>query len=179
MFSIKIALQNRLDVELNRDIYETAVDTINYIENFLVNYSFKTGKFENQIIPCDIRSLVEKKIENYKHIFISKGIHIDVVLEGKEFVVNSIMPFLSSIVGNVISNIALHARYNSLAVINISKKKDTIFADFKNYFDETESDFSFGLDFCAKLASSINASIKFSKSKDCAIVNLKIPNFRN
>ena len=57
LYSIKIGLQNKLDTELNKDVFETVMDVIEYIENFLVNYSFKQGKFENKIIPCDIKSL--------------------------------------------------------------------------------------------------------------------------
>ena len=47
LYSIKIGLQNKLDNELNRDIFETTLDIIKYIENFLVNYSVKEGKFNN------------------------------------------------------------------------------------------------------------------------------------
>lgn len=36
LYSIKIGLQNKLDCELNRDIFETTIDVIKYIENFLV-----------------------------------------------------------------------------------------------------------------------------------------------
>ena len=70
LYSIKIALQNKLDCELNKDIFETTLDMIEYIENFLVNYSFKLGKFENKTSVCDIKKLINKKIENYKYIFI-------------------------------------------------------------------------------------------------------------
>ena len=178
LYSIKIALQNHLENELNKDIFETTVDTIDYIENFLINYSFKSGKFETRITPCDIRKIIEKKIKNYKHIFIYKNIHIDIVVEAKEYIVNSIEAFISSIIGNIISNIALHARSNSIAVINLQAKNNTIYADFKNDYDKTENDFSLGLDFCAKLSNTINATLKFSKTKDSAIVNLKIPEIR-
>ena len=49
LYSIKIGLQNKLDNELNKDIFETTLDIIKYIENFLVNYSFKKGRFEIEI----------------------------------------------------------------------------------------------------------------------------------
>ena len=45
LYSIKIGLQNKLDNELNKDIFETTLDVIEYIENFLVNYNFKQGKY--------------------------------------------------------------------------------------------------------------------------------------
>ena len=175
LYSIKIALQNHLENELNKDIFETTVDTINYIENFLVNYSFKLGKFETKISPCDVRKIIEKKIENYKHIFIYKNIHIDIVVDSSSYVVSTIEAFVSSIIGNVVSNIALHAKDNSVAVINLYNKNNTVCADFKNSYDKTNSDFSLGLDFSSKLTNSINANLKFSKTKDSAIVNLKIP----
>ena len=47
LYSIKIALQNRLDSELNRDIFETTVETIKYIENFLINFIRIIQKFFN------------------------------------------------------------------------------------------------------------------------------------
>jgi len=178
LYSIKIALQNRLENELNKDIFETTVDIIEYIENFLLNYSFKSGKFEPKTIPCDIKKLIEKKIENNKHIFIYKNIHIDIVIDNQNYIINSIEPFLSSIVGNIVSNIALHARENSIAVINILRKNNAVFIDFKNNYDKTTNDFSLGLDFCAKLSRAINAVIKFSKTKDSVVVNLKIPEMR-
>ena len=63
LYSIKIGLQNKLNNELNRDIFETTLDVIKYIENFLVNYSFKEGRFENKITNCDIKKIIDKKIE--------------------------------------------------------------------------------------------------------------------
>ena len=69
LYSIKIGLQNKLDCELNKDIFETTLDVIEYIENFLVNYSFKIGKFENKIAPCNIKEIIDKKLDNYKYIF--------------------------------------------------------------------------------------------------------------
>ena len=41
LYSIKIGLQNQLDNQLNKDIFETTLDVIKYIENFLVNYSWE------------------------------------------------------------------------------------------------------------------------------------------
>ena len=178
LYSIKIALQNHLENELNKDIFETTVDVINYVENFLVNYSFKSGKFEPKTSFCDVRKIIEKKIKNCKHIFIYKNIHLDIVLEASDFTVNSIEAFLESIIGNIISNIALHATPNSIAVVNLSKKNNCVFADFKNNIDKTESNFSLGLDFCAKLSGAINASLKFSKTKGFVSVNLKIPEIK-
>ena len=72
LYSIKIGLQNKLDSELNSDIFETTVSVLEYIENFLVDYSFKSGKFKNKISTFDIKKLITKKIENYKYIFINK-----------------------------------------------------------------------------------------------------------
>ena len=90
LYSIKIGLQNNLDTELNRDIFETTLDVIRYIENFLVKYSFKEGKFENKSTVCDIKKIIDKKIENYKYIFIEKNIGIDFILDEGDFLVNSI-----------------------------------------------------------------------------------------
>ena len=174
LYSIKIALQNKLENELNKDIFETAIDTIDYIENFLMNYSFKTGKFEPKISQCDIKKIIEKKIENYKHIFIYRNIHIEIIAEFENYIINSVNAFVSSIIGNIISNIAFHAKPNSFAVINLSFKNNSIYAEFRNNYDKATNDFSLGLDFCAKLSSLINADLKFSKSKDCAITHLKI-----
>ena len=117
LYSIKIGLQNKLDNDLNKDIFETTLDIIKYIENFLINYSFKKGKFENKITDCDIKKIIDKKIENYKYIFISKNIHIDMVLDGEFYLVQSIEIFLSSIIGNIIYNIAFHATENESAII--------------------------------------------------------------
>lgn len=175
LYSIKIALQNRLENELNRDIFETAADTIEYIENFLINYSFKTGKLEAKVTPCDIKKIIEKKIENYKYIFINKNIHLDIVISEENYIINSIEAFLSSILGNIISNIALHASANDNAVITITRRANCILVDFKNTYDKTNSDFSLGLDFCTKLSKAANISLKFSKTKDTVLVNLKIP----
>ena len=174
LYSIKIALQNRLESELNKDIYETTIDTINYIENFLVNYGFKSGKFETKAALCDIKKIIEKKIENLKSIFLYKNIHIDIIENEQNFIINSSEAILSSIIGNIVSNIAFHASKNSLAVINISRKSNHICVDFQNKYDKTNADFSLGLDFCAKLTSVINSNLKFSKTKDSVVVNLKI-----
>ena len=93
LYSIKIGLQNKLDNDLNKDIFETTLDIIKYIENFLVNYNFKQGKFNNKIVPCDIKKIIDKKIENYKYIFIDKNIHIDLLLDDSDFTTNSIEIF--------------------------------------------------------------------------------------
>ena len=135
LYSIKIGLQNKLTNELHKDIFETTLDIIKYIENFLVNYSFKEGKFENKISNCDIKKIIDKKIENYKYIFIDRNIHIDMILDDCEYCTNSIEIFLSSIIGNIISNIAFHAMHNANAIIELYKKDNAIIAEFRGYLD--------------------------------------------
>lgn len=176
LYSIKIGLQNRLDNELNRDIFNTVLDTIEYIENFLVNYSFKTGKFENNISPCDIKKIINQKIENCKQILISKNICIDFVCEDENYQINSVEIFLSSIVGNIISNIAFHASKNQNAYIELNRKANHTIVIFENLYSNQQNGFSLGLEFCQKLACAIKTDIKFTKTKEKVIVELKIPN---
>ncbi len=178
LYSIKIALQNKLDCELNKDIFETTLDIIEYIENFLVNYSFKIGKFENKTTPCDIKKLINKKIENYKYIFINKNIHIDILFQEENFTVNSIEIFLSSIIGNIISNIALHASKNQTAIIELYKRGGCICVNFENSYNEITDNFSLGLDFCEKLSKATKVDLKFSKTRNTAKVSLKIPELK-
>lgn len=175
LYSIKIGLQSKLDSELNRDIFETTLDIIKYIENFLINYSFKEGKFENKITNCDIKKIINKKIENFKYIFINKNIHIDMILEEEEYNTDSIEIFLSSIIGNIVSNMAFHAANNENAIIELYKKDNCIFAEFRNYYCENNDNFNLGLDFCRELAALTKISLKFSKTKDMVFVKLKIP----
>ena len=163
---------------VGKDVFETVMDVIEYIENFLVNYSFKQGKFENKIIPCDIKELINKKIENYKYIFINKNIHIDIMLDNNSYNIETIPIFISSIIGNIISNIALHASKNQTALIELHRKNDFIYVDFKNLYDIQTNDFSLGLDFCRKLAQSTKSELKFCKTKNTVCVNLKIPRLK-
>ncbi len=176
LYSIKMGLQAHLDNELNNDVYETTTQVIDYIENFLVNYSFQKGKFKNKIELCNIKDIIYKKIKCYKYIFINKNIHVDIYCEDSDCCVNSIYIFLSSIIGNLISNIALHAKNNERALIEIYKKQDCVFADFKNYYENENSEFSLGLDFCKNLAQSLKTEFKFLKTKNEVNVSLKIPN---
>lgn len=178
LYSIKIGLQNKLDCELNKDIFETTLDTIKYIENFLVNYNFKCGKFENKTVPCDIKKIINNKIENYKYIFISKNICIDMILEENSFIVDSIEIFLSSIIGNIISNIAFHASPNKSAIIEIFRKKDDVFVNFENFYDSKNSNFNLGLNFCRNLAKETKTDIKLIKTKEKIKVSLRIPNIK-
>ena len=178
LYSIKIGLQNKLDTELNKDVFETVMDVIEYIENFLVNYSFKQGKFENKIIPCDIKQIINKKIENYKYIFINKNIHIDIMLDNNDYKIETIPIFISSIIGNIISNIALHACKNQTALIELYRKNNFVCVNFKNSYDAQTNDFSLGLDFCRKLAQSTKSELKFCKTKNTVCVNLKIPKLK-
>ncbi len=175
LYSIKIALQSQLECELNRDIFETTVDIIEYIENFLVDYSFKSGKFENKITPCDIKKIIDKKLENYKYIFINKNIHVNMILDENNYVLNSINIFLSSIIGNIISNIALHGSKNEDCEIEIRRKNNCVIVDFKNNYNSKTDNFTLGLDFCRKLAQATKAELKFTKTKTSVCVNLKIP----
>jgi len=179
LYSIKIGLQNQLDNELNKDIFETTLDVIKYIENFLVNYSFKEGKFENKISNCDIKKIIDKKIENYKYIFIDKNIHIDMILEETDFCVNSIEIFISSIIGNIVSNIAFHASENENAVIELYRQNNNIIAEFKNFYSNKTQDFNLGLSFCKELAIATKINLKYSKTKDTVLVKLKIPTLKN
>jgi K+-sensing histidine kinase KdpD len=179
LYSIKIALQNKLETELNRDIFETTLDIIKYIENFLVNYSFKDGKFENKIVPCDIKKIINQKIENYKYIFINKNINIDMILDDDNYETNSIEIFLSSIIGNIISNMAFHAMNNVNAVIELYKKENYIVAEFRNYYCDKNNNFNMGLDFCRELAILTKINLKFSKTKDTVVIKLKIPTLKN
>ncbi|MBR5304569.1 MAG: HAMP domain-containing histidine kinase [Candidatus Gastranaerophilales bacterium] len=178
LYSIKIALQNKLESELNRDIFETTLDVIKYIENFLVNYSFKDGKFENKIALCDIKKIINQKIENYKYIFINKNINIDMVLDDDNYETNSIEIFLSSIIGNIISNMAFHAANNINASIELYKKDNYIITEFKNYYCDKSNNFNMGLDFCRELAILTKINLKYCKTKDTVIVKLKIPTLK-
>ena len=179
LYSIKIGLQNKLDNELNRDIFETTLDIIKYIENFLVNYSVKEGKFNNKVSTCDIKKIINKKLENYKYIFINKNIHIDMILQESDFLINSIEIFLSSIIGNIISNIAFHASNNENATIELYWQNNNIIAEFRNYYNEKTQDFNLGLDFCRELANLTKINLKYSKTKDMVVVKLKIPTLKN
>ena len=176
LYSIKLCLQSKLDSELNRDIFETATGAIDYIENFLADYSFKQGKFQNKTSSCDVKEIIYKKIENYKYIFMNKNIHIDIFCDNESYIVNSIYIFVSSIIGNLISNIAFHASENERATIEVYKKKDDVFVDFKNTYKSKENEFSFGLDFCRNLATCCKIELKFLKTKNEVKVNLRIPN---
>ena len=144
LYSIKIGLQNKLDCELNKDIFETTLDVIEYIENFLVNYRVKIGKFENKITQCNIKKIIDKKLENFKYLFINKNIHINILLNENDYTICSIEPFLSSIIGNIISNIAFHASNNQEAIIEIYKKENQIIVDFRNNYLQTKNNFSLG-----------------------------------
>lgn len=175
LYSIKIGLQNRLDNELNKDVFETIVDTIEYIEKFLVDYSFKTGKFQNNISNCDVKKIINQKIENYKHIFMEKNICVDIACEHNNYTVFSVEVFLSSIIGNIVSNMAFHSCANQNAYIEITRKTNHIFLLFENLYSNCESGFSLGLEFCQKLANSIKLEMKFTKTKNKVIVELKIP----
>lgn len=179
LYSIKIALQNKLDNDLNKDIFETTLDVIKYIENFLVNYSFKEGKFNNKFVLCDIKKIINQKIENYKYIFINKNIHIDMILQEDEFLVNSIEIFLSSIIGNIVSNIAFHAKSNDSAVIELYSQGEFVIAEFRNYYTNKDNNFNMGLEFCRELAMLTKINLKFSKTKDTVCAKLKIPIYKN
>lgn len=175
LYSIKIGLENKLENELNRDIYETVIDLVDYIDNFLVNYSFKLGKFNIKNSPCNIKELVNKKIENYKYIFINKNIHVDIYCPDDNCTVNTIPIFLSSVFGNIISNMALHASENKDAEIDIVKSNSSWIVEFRNYYSKNTSDFSLGLDFSKNLTQKMKIDFKISKTKDRVEVSLKIP----
>lgn len=175
LYSIKIGLQNNLNNELNKDVFETVLDIIQYIENFLISYSFKEGKFKNRTSPCNIKKIIDKKIENYKHIFIDKNIHIDMILDECDFCVNSVEIFLSSIIGNIISNMAHHASNNEDTIIELYRKNECIVAEFRNFYNSQSQNFNLGLDFCKELAMLTKINLKFSKTKDMVFVKLKIP----
>lgn len=175
LYSIKIGLQNHLQDELLKDVFETTVNTIEYIEKFLVDYNFRQGKFENKTKLCDVKKIIDKKIENYKYIFINKRINIDMYLEDEDYTVNSIEMFLSSIIGNIISNIAFHAAENKSASIDIYRKNSNIIVTFKNYYNKNTQNSALGLDFCKKLAQLTKIELKIKKTKEEVSVNLKIP----
>jgi len=176
LYSIKIAINSHLDTELNNDIYETTASILDYIENFLVCYSFKKGKFENKIEPCNLKELIHKKIQNYKYILKNKNIEIDIIETGQNYIINNIPIFVSSIIGNLISNIAFHASEGKRAVIEINRNKDQIFMNFVNEYNSDTNDFSLGLDFCRTLAEICKIELRFTKTKKEVKVYVKIPN---
>lgn len=178
LYSIKIALQNKQDTELNKDIFETVLSTLKYIENFLVNYSFRHGKFENRIDFCNVKEIINQKIENYKYIFIEKNIRIDFILDDGDFLIYSNNVFLSSIIGNIISNIAFHALKGSKAQIELCKRKNNLILNFKNSYNGSMVGSSLGLEICEKLINSIKAQMTFKKTKDSVNVFLKIPDLK-
>ena len=123
--------------------------------------------------------IINKKLENYKYIFINKNIHIDMIMQESDFLINSIEIFLSSIIGNIISNIAFHASNNENATIELYWQHSNIIAEFRNYYNEKTQDFNLGLDFCRELANLTKINLKYSKTKDMVIVKLKIPTLKN
>ena len=179
LYSIKIGLSNHLDTELSRDIFETTLNTINYIENFLTNYNFKIGKFENKIETCDIKKCIIQKLENLKYLFTNKNIYVDFKYNNEDYKVNSIPIFISSIIGNLVSNIAFHAKENELAKIEIYKKNNQIIASFENKYSNENHNFNLGLDFCQRLSRECKIETKFLKSETDVKVYLKIPNLIN
>lgn len=179
LFSIKMGLSNKIDNELNKDVFETVLDIIEYIDNFLIIYNFKTGKFERKISKCDIKKIVNKKIEDNKNLFINKKINIDMILDENPCVINNIEIFISSIIGNIISNIALHASNNKPCSVEIYKKSNSICLKFKNFYDEINCNFKMGLGFCHNLAKISKIDFKFNKTQDLFCVNLKIPDLKN
>ena len=175
LYSIKIALQSRLDSELNKDIFETVLNTLNYIENFLVIYNFKQGRFVNKLAPCNVKELIDKNIENCKYIFIKKDIHFDFWIDNLDYTLNTIPVFLNSIISNIISNIAFHAQEHKIATIEMYKKSNFIVINFKNSYNSENSNFNMGLNFCKNLINPIKANLKFTKTKNEVTVELKVP----
>lgn len=175
LYSIKMALQTHLDTELNKDIFKITLSTIEYIENFLVNYSFSKGNFEDKIDFCNVKEIINRKIESYKYIFMDKKIHIDFILEDGDFLINSNELFLSSIIGNIISNIAFHASIGKDALIELFKRRKAVVVNFKNLYDKKTQNTSLGLDFIKNFAQVIKAELKLKKTKDMVLVQLKIP----
>ena len=176
LYSIKIGLKPHLNSELNIDIFETISNTLDYIENFLINYSFKSGKFEEKIESCDIQKIICEKVKEYKYIFLNKHINIDVLCTSKDCRTDNICIFLSSIIGNLVSNIAFHAKEKTDATIEIKKKENYIIAEFKNYFKENNDNFNLGLGFCENLAKCCKIELKYQKTQNEVRVYLKIPN---
>ena len=101
------------------------------------------------------------------------------ILQESDFLINSIEIFLSSIIGNIISNIAFHASNNENATIELYWQNNNIIAEFRNYYNEKTQDFNLGLDFCRELANLTKINLKYSKTKDMVVVKLKIPTLKN
>ena len=175
LYSIKMGVNQHLDNELNRDIFETVSNTINYIENFLLNYNFKQGKFENKFASCNIKEVIYSKIKDYKYIFKNKNINIKMAESAENYSICNIYIFVSSVIGNIISNIAFHAKENTNAFIEIRREENCIIAEFKNYFEKDSNNFNLGLDFSQNLAKCCKIELKFQKTKSQACVYLKIP----
>ena len=101
------------------------------------------------------------------------------ILEETDFCVNSIEIFISSIIGNIVSNIAFHASENENAVIELYRQNNNIIAEFKNFYSNKTQDFNLGLSFCKELAIATKINLKYSKTKDTVLVKLKIPTLKN
>ena len=175
LYSIKMALNKNLNTQLNKDIFETTINIINYIENFLVNYSFKMGKFEQTISLCDIKKIINEKLESNKYIFINKNIHIDIIQDETEYFSNNIEIFLSSIIGNIISNIAFHAKENEIATIELVKRKGEIIVIFINEYNSNTQNTNLGISFSKELTRRTNTQLKIQKTNSTMKVILKIP----
>ncbi len=175
LYSIKMALVKNLNCQLNKDIFETTINIINYIENFLVNYSFKIGKFEQTTTICDIKKIINQKLENNKYIFINKNIHIDIIQDDENYLSDNIEIFLSSIIGNIISNIAFHAKENEIATIELLKRRRDIIVIFENKYSSNDSNFNLGMNFSKELTRKTNTEFKLQKTDTTMKVILKIP----
>ena len=128
----------------------------------------KTLLLYHLVFPAKYRRKVFTKEVSERLKEICKGIE-------ENYEINQIEIFLSSIIGNIISNIAFHAERNSQAEILIRRNNAFICLEFKNSYSTKNENFNLGLDFCKKLICKTKIQMSFCKTKTTVTVKLKIP----
>lgn len=184
LYSIKIGLQNNLTSELNKEIFKTTINTIEYIENFLTQYNLKEGSFSQKTSLCNLADIIFEKIETFKQILNNKNISIDIEyknsLTHEDFYINQIYIILSSIFSNLISNIANHSKQKERAKILLNKNNENFIICFKNKIDNNiQKGSNLGLKFCHNIMGHAKIDLEIRENEKEFCIKLNIPNLNN
>lgn len=131
--SINIALQNiKFEDEILKEVYKVNKHNLDYIENLIGNYSFKTGTYTPSKENFNLITLINEEIFALRFAILDKNLKLNLTYGTASIPLVTDKNLLRRVILNLITNSIKHSPFKSEIKIEIKKFKEKIFITFEN-----------------------------------------------
>lgn len=125
--SINIALENlKTRDEILNEIYKTNKHNLEYIENLLENYSFKTGKYLLKQEYFNVVNMINEEVFALRALIIEKNLKLNLVSTNPNIFLSCDRQMVRRAFLNLLTNAIKYSPDNEEIKIEVSKLKKTV-----------------------------------------------------